>query len=563
MEKIYDLINPKNIFVGVSGQSGLVGATKLNISSEQELIDIVKKSSDHRKTQDTRLNSVSSRSHCIIIIGLKKYLKEGTEKCGQLYLVDLAGCERIANFSESSSDEQDNIKRIIKNTSLINKLKFANTLGSEINKTLVDESKNINKSIFSLNNVVSACSSGQKFIPYRNSKITMVLKNAIGGNSNTLIAICCSDNISETIMTLRFGTRCKKIKNKTKNNIMEKDTRDLLIIKLQTEINELKDLLEISKNNLDSFELKNQLEYPYNNDFSVNQDTKRSDPEELDENICDKLVSRIFGDLIDVKTDNSDLQNALKYIGSTKSINLKYKQTPTEWIPILESDVNNLSAEEPIQSIGLLEDPVGSILSDELQIHKIDPIDECIKSVDQIDECIKSVDQIDECIKSVDQIDECIKSVDSIDVGIKSVEPIDVGIKSVDQKGRPPGVEYVEFKCCRKLKSNIVAEKEKNKQVNSSDNSQPPELDTTSTSVNQPPELDTTSTSVNQPPELDTTSTSVNQPPELDTTSTSVNQPPELDTTSTRVSGEEITSGGIKEIPALPKATIVGKSFCC
>ena len=221
----------------------------------------------------------------------------------------MAGCERITNYSNTLSAEDDNIKRIIKNTSLVDKLKFANTLGSEINKTLVDESKNINKSIFELNNVVTACSSGQKFIPYRNSKITMVLKDALGGNSNTLITICCSDILNETLMTLRFGSRCKKIKNTIKNNIVEKDTRDILIIKLQSEISDLKELLEISKKNMEAAteELKNKMpnassssRYPYST-FSTDQDTKRSiDPDYPDYNdtMCDKLVNKIFGDLI-------------------------------------------------------------------------------------------------------------------------------------------------------------------------------------------------------------------------------------------------------------------------
>ena len=309
MEKIYDLIDSKNIFIGVSGTSGLIGATKLNISTEQELINVITMASEHRKTQDTRLNSFSSRSHCIIIIQLKKYHTNGTEKCGNLYLVDLAGCERITNYSNTLSAEDDNIKRIIKNTSLVDKLKFANTLGSEINKTLVDESKNINKSIFELNNVVTACSSGQKFIPYRNSKITMVLKDALGGNSNTLITICCSDILNETLMTLRFGSRCKKIKNTIKNNIVEKDTRDILIIKLQSEISDLKDLLEISKKNMEAAteELKNKMpnassssRYPYST-FSTDQDTKRSiepDYPDYNDTMCDKLVNKIFGDLI-------------------------------------------------------------------------------------------------------------------------------------------------------------------------------------------------------------------------------------------------------------------------
>lgn len=71
------------------------------------------------------------------------------------------------------------LKELLKKT-IVEKLRFGETITSEINKSISDESRNINKSIFSLNNVVTACSTGQKFIPYRNSKLTMVLKNAIG-----------------------------------------------------------------------------------------------------------------------------------------------------------------------------------------------------------------------------------------------------------------------------------------------------------------------------------------------------------------------------------------------
>jgi hypothetical protein len=294
MERIYDLLDRSNIFVGVSGNSGLIGATKINISTESELIDIIAAAVCYRKTQDTRLNKVSSRSHCVIIIEVKKFTTDGIEQCGNLVLVDLAGCERLSNYS---AVQEDNISRIIKKTPMAEKLRLSSTISSEINKTLTDESKNINKSIFSLNNVVTACSTGQKYIPYRNSKITMILKNALGGNSKTLVTICCSENINETLMSLQFGLRCNKINNNIKQNTKIKDNRDLIIVKLQTEISDLKDLLEMSKQNLVSLNFSETSKKRYN---SLSDELSECD--ELDENDrfqknCAEVVDKIFDDL--------------------------------------------------------------------------------------------------------------------------------------------------------------------------------------------------------------------------------------------------------------------------
>ena len=321
MEKIYDLIDPNNIFIGVSGSTGLIGASKKYISTEKELINLISKASYHRKTQDTKLNSLSSRSHCIIIIQIKKYSENGNETCGNLYLVDLAGCERLSSFNTSETDE--NIKRIIKKKTIVEKLRFGETITSEINKSISDESRNINKSIFSLNNVVTACSTGQKFIPYRNSKLTMVLKNAIGGNSNTLVTVCCSNNINETLMTLQFGSRCNKIKNNIKNNIVEKDTRDLLILKLRSEIIDLKSLLEISKQKMSEERPVNPtFKYPFvqeNNsvpETEVGEDSfkfncaadfiQTNSSFEYDQINCDKLVNNIFGHLLNSEQLDTD-----------------------------------------------------------------------------------------------------------------------------------------------------------------------------------------------------------------------------------------------------------------
>jgi kinesin family member 5 len=84
------------------------------------------------------------------------------------------------------------------------------------------EAKNINKSLTSLGLVINALTDGKStHVPYRDSKLTRILQESLGGNSKTSLIVTCSPSIfneSETISTLKFGTRAKQIKNKAKVN---------------------------------------------------------------------------------------------------------------------------------------------------------------------------------------------------------------------------------------------------------------------------------------------------------------------------------------------------------
>ena len=133
------------------------------------------------------MNEQSSRSHSIFMINVKqKNMDTQKELDGKIYLVDLAGSETVAKTGATG-------------------IKF-------------EEAKKINKSLSALGNVIAKLSSGDKnaHIPYRDSKLTRILQESLGGNSKTTIIICCSPaafNESETISTLEFGKRAKKITN--------------------------------------------------------------------------------------------------------------------------------------------------------------------------------------------------------------------------------------------------------------------------------------------------------------------------------------------------------------
>lgn len=137
------------------------------------------------------MNAESSRSHSIFLVSIQNRNTEtGTQKLGNLYLVDLAGSEKVGKTGASGQT--------------------------------LEEAKKINKSLSALGMVINALTDGKSsHIPYRDSKLTRILQESLGGNSRTTLIINCSPcsyNMDETISTLRFGVRAKSIKNKARVN---------------------------------------------------------------------------------------------------------------------------------------------------------------------------------------------------------------------------------------------------------------------------------------------------------------------------------------------------------
>ncbi|XP_025086308.1 kinesin-like protein KIF17 isoform X2 [Pomacea canaliculata] len=171
----------------------------------------------NRATGATLMNADSSRSHSIFSIHMEMITndEEGKEhiRVGKLNLVDLAGSERQAKTGATG----DRLK----------------------------EATKINLSLSALGNVISALVDGKsKHIPYRDSKLTRLLQDSLGGNTKTLMVACLSpadNNYEETLSTLRYANRAKNIKNKPKIN---EDPKDALLRQYQEEIAKLKAMLE-------------------------------------------------------------------------------------------------------------------------------------------------------------------------------------------------------------------------------------------------------------------------------------------------------------------------------
>src|ERR1700736_3579032 len=150
------------------------------------------------------MNAESSRSHSIFVLTIsQKNVETGSVRSGQLFLVDLAGSEKVGKTGATGQT--------------------------------LEEAKKINKSLSALGNVINSLTDGtSRHIPYRDSKLTRILQESLGGNSRTTLIINCSPNSfndAETLSTLRFGVRAKTIKNKARMNVELSPTELKLLLK--------------------------------------------------------------------------------------------------------------------------------------------------------------------------------------------------------------------------------------------------------------------------------------------------------------------------------------------
>jgi len=187
-EKIRDLLDTGkfNLEIHESSSLGIYikDATEIYVSSEAEVYECLNVGKSNRVTAATKMNEGSSRSHSVFQMLIKQTnLIDQSIKSGKLFLVDLAGSERVA-------------KTAVEGKQLL-------------------EAQNINKSLLTLGTVINCLTENKKdHIPYRNSKLTRLLSEALGGNSKTSLMITLSPsayNEGETLSTLRFGHRAKTI----------------------------------------------------------------------------------------------------------------------------------------------------------------------------------------------------------------------------------------------------------------------------------------------------------------------------------------------------------------
>ncbi|KAG7316441.1 hypothetical protein KOW79_019982 [Hemibagrus wyckioides] len=243
-EKVRDLLDPKGTSQVLRVREHKVlgpyvdGLSRLAVTSYKDIESLMSEGNKSRTVAATNMNEESSRSHAVFNVVLTHTmwdLQSGTsgEKVSKLSLVDLAGSERAVKTGASGE-----------------RLK---------------EGSNINKSLTTLGLVISALAdqgtgkSRNKFVPYRDSVLTWLLKDSLGGNSRTAMIATVSpaaDNYDETLSTLRYADRAKSIVN---HAVINEDPNARIIRELREEVEKLREQLTQAES-MKSQELKERLE---------------------------------------------------------------------------------------------------------------------------------------------------------------------------------------------------------------------------------------------------------------------------------------------------------------
>jgi len=193
LEQVRDILVKSNKSLNIrqkkNGETYIEGISQKTVKTTQEIFELMNTAFSNRATASTNMNSESSRSHCAFCIFVNQEWSDGQKKRARLYIIDLAGSERVSKTGAKGA--------------------------------VFEEAKAINSSLTALGNCINGLSTGKKHVNFRDSKLTYLLKDSLKGNCKTalLVAMTMDDwNLDETVSTLRFAERAKQIKNKVKIN---------------------------------------------------------------------------------------------------------------------------------------------------------------------------------------------------------------------------------------------------------------------------------------------------------------------------------------------------------
>lgn len=164
----------------------LDGLQQVLVENEFELLNLIRMGHKGRKIAATMANDVSSRSHTILFL-YRNFKCKGQDFRTKMCFIDLAGSQKIRK--------------------------------SGVKGETLKQTQKINLSLSCLGNVIHSLTNGSEHIPYRNSKLTRILKDSLGSDTSTSIITTCSldqNDYQETVSTIKFAVRAKKIKNKKK-----------------------------------------------------------------------------------------------------------------------------------------------------------------------------------------------------------------------------------------------------------------------------------------------------------------------------------------------------------
>lgn len=235
----------------------VLNLTQVRVASFEHILALMMTGDKNRTVGATDMNAHSSRSHAIVTLTVVQRCRERPvlglptsalrKKDGRVHLVDLAGSERVSNTGAKG--------------------------------TRLKEASNINRSLSVLGDVILSLASGKRgHIPYRNSTLTMVLKDSLGGNAHAIMVTAISPSSAdyeETLSTLKYADRAKKVRMRVDANIttglLATDSSALALVPLlQAEVQKLREMLRLQQEQQQAF-------------LSVSQQAARSREEELRE----------------------------------------------------------------------------------------------------------------------------------------------------------------------------------------------------------------------------------------------------------------------------------------
>ena len=217
-EQIYDLLNDNDVrgSVHIHPKMGVYmkGVERFTVSSIEEILNYIQEGNDRRKVASTKMNNRSSRSHAVFTIYIKQHTVSHVRH-SKIHLVDLAGSEPLK-------------KSMVKGVHMkeaININKSLSTLGLVINKLSAAGSKRNSKN--------------KNYVPFRDSVLTLILKDALGGNSETIMIATVSPaatHKTETLTTLRYASTAKNIKNSIHINSIRQEEDKKIIESLKEQL---------------------------------------------------------------------------------------------------------------------------------------------------------------------------------------------------------------------------------------------------------------------------------------------------------------------------------------
>lgn len=304
-ENVFDLLNPGGNKSGLKVRNHpttgpyVEDLSRLAVKDYPQIEQLMDEGSKARTVASTNMNATSSRSHAVftIVLTITKE-KSGRSMVSKIHMVDLAGSERATATGASGQ-----------------RLK---------------EGANINKSLSTLGKVIAALakkSDGKKntFVPYRDSVLTWLLKESLGGNSKTIMLAALSPadiNFEETLSTLRYADSAKQIKNAA---VVNEDPTEKLIRELQEEVERLRQLLaEKEKENLS---------------FKTNFDLQSISPRPDDVKDADSLQSDSNGTSLHLNLPIDDSNRSSNGAGTTKNSNFDSTPSSSDSIAEIKSQI--------------------------------------------------------------------------------------------------------------------------------------------------------------------------------------------------------------------------------